>query len=155
MAIRHIENGIAPIKSKLVYSQTIDTSTINAMDSKDYTYTPPPGVVWSINSMYISVGGPLGASMGTHEFQFLMSGGALSFLQAEQLFNASLQYDNSCWSSASAYNPSDISAVLAALRTVRFTKEHPLTIRYFNLTDANQTRSRGINIFMLEESIIL
>lgn len=153
MPINRIEDGIAPIKNKFFIICKDITGTAPPFTEDNILIAPPAGKLWRILNMYFHVAEPPGATWGTHYMRLLT--GNLKVLSGESLFGSVIYWDYGCWNVADDEQlPNSDVAAQNALSAIYITKELPLTVRYYNKTDVDQTNTRYVCFSFIETSIL-
>lgn len=104
-------------------------------------FTPPEGKIWEMLSCNFAASAIPGATIGTHEFEVIVSN--MGYLLGSSGYNKDLAYGAGEWELATVFAlPSDKVSQLEILKTIKIDADKPLTIRYDNSTNANQTIPR-------------
>lgn len=153
MPIIHLEDGLTPSKSKVVTMGGVFNDLVNAFATEIKTFTPPKGKQWEVIAMRLMKGSPAGGSFGEHSFSVRQ--GSATMMLGESVFNSNLDWVSSSWSIADSRQlPASDSAALLAMRSIRADVDNPLSIHYFNATDASNSKTGEITVHVLETPMI-
>ena len=153
MPINRIESGIAPLKSRLIELGGTFNDTVASFGSYTKIFTPPKGVKWEIINMRLLKGFPTGGSVGTNGFT--VSVGNAPQIYGESVFGSKIEWRYNTWITADSlkYPVAEDAAILALQRIVS-NRGNPLTVRFDNSTDVNNTKLGEIYIQVLERPVV-
>jgi len=117
------------------------------MSTADTVITPPPGWIYRMRSMFLWASPPAGATFGTHAYHIIAPAGALAYspMQGRSSYNRMVQFNGGGWTVANdETRPTGPAAQQLAVAALIATEDDPLTIRYFNDTDADQVVARNL-----------
>jgi len=120
-------------------------STVNAGSSETITSTPEPGYLYKVKSIHLNIVTPGGTSSGTHRFDVKHTSPTMTYLTGISAHDGQLRYDFGYWRNADNTElPLTGIEQLLMLNQIVYNHDHPLTIKYTNDTDVNQTNERSI-----------
>ena len=157
MPITRIEGGVPPSKAKYSYDDYILSGSLTPGHSDVTTICPPAGKRWQIKNMVLYAPAVIGATSGVHSFTLNLVGISLDIgiLHGASVFGSTLKWDYSRWDVAdSSQKPNTDVAAQNALSSTHIVPENPFEIHYNNATDATQTLTRIISLYVLESPLI-
>jgi len=120
------------------------TSTVNAGANEIVSFTPPLGEVWNILWLYMEAPTPGGTSSGTHTFdvmQYPTGFNSSILLKMVGTHNTTISVKEGVFTADSVLKPTTEVGQYKAIETLWATKDHPISVRYKNDTDVNQSNT--------------
>jgi len=148
MQFQNMLGGVVSGSSVLIDS--IDASSavvVPFMATADTVLTPPIGWIYRMRSMFLWASPPAGATFGSHAYHVIAPAGALAYspMQGRSTYDRMVQFNGGGWTVAnSETRPTGPAAQQLAVAALIATVDSPLTVRYFNDTDADQVVARNL-----------
>lgn len=138
------------VSGSTIRIDSIDASSsvvVPFMSTIDTVLTPPTGWIYRMRSMFLWASPPAGATFGTHAYHVIAPAGALAYspMQGRSSYNRMVQFNGGGWTVANdETRPTGPAAQQLAVAALIATEDDPLTLRYFNDTDADQVVARNL-----------
>lgn len=132
---------------------SLDESTVvGAGATRNVTVTAPAGQLGTVLGMFLTAGGPPGATTGTHQYQ--LKSGSVEFMLGRGAFGSTIRFRRHHWENADSVQlPSGADAQGQILTNIQFSESQPLTIEYINSTDQPTSGTRSIKLLVRYEGV--
>jgi len=132
-----------------------DTSEVAAGSDVTTTVYAPEDYIYELLYLGLQVNPPAGATTGTHGFRIEVTPIVLKVLNGSSTYDTQVRYDYGYWYSANnSQFPTTEIAQLMAPRGLRIDENTPLKIVYYNMTDAVQTNTRFIYLWVRKIKVV-
>ncbi len=135
---------------KLEYVDLTATATVSPAGVSSIPFKPPKGVVWEIVNIYCLIPDPAGSGAGDHRLEIITDNFAntlSSFATLISDFGTTLQISRSAFA-ATTEIPSTSAEQYNVQRggIIKSSFDQPVSFKYTNGTDVNQSGSRVLEI---------
>lgn len=146
-----VDVSVVGNKSILILNND-QTATVASGSNETVTITPPTGKLYHLIGMWLNASAPSGATTGTHAFN--LATGSVDLMYGASVYSSSCTFDWSYWYVAdSAKRPPGDDAPAILMGKLTFDNSNPLSIRYINSTDVDQTSTRRYRTLFLVEVV--